>query len=104
MADKGDVIRLARLAQKRKSCLFGRPIPLEIVAPQTGADQILPGLPSPLRLGNHVVHRHRPPPGTAILALVSIPLQNVPLGEGELLGGDPYINGKAHDAWDGESL
>ncbi len=97
LADGGDRAGLARSAQQIDSGLFRRLIALEIIAGQTGTHQILPRVPSVSGTGNHMVDCHWTLPGTAILAPMSIPFQDVFFGECELFGGNANVKPEAYD-------
>ena len=60
---------------------------LFIVARYARADQVLPGIRSSLCLGDHMIYGHRPPRSPTILTAMSIPFQDIPLGEDDLLVG-----------------
>lgn len=71
------MVRPDRTLGQRHFRLVGGLTSLAVVAPDAGADQVLPGILTTAGLRDHMIDRQRDTARTAILALVPIAAENV---------------------------
>ena len=75
------MIGAARFAGQLHPGFIRRPVTLAVVAPFTGTDHVLPGIAPAETLGDNMVDRHRTLLVTAILASVTVTLNDILAGE-----------------------
>ena len=83
--DEGDVVGAERLRAELHVRFVGRSVSLPVVAADTGADQVLPGIAAAARFRNDVIDRQWRGRLTAVDTAVIVPSQNVLPGQLHLL-------------------
>ena len=99
-SDECHVIRPMWPSDKLHLGLFKGKISFYVVTSCTGTYEIFPGFPSAQCPGHDVVHGHRSVFGTAVLALVPIPLHDVALGKDHLFMWNANVEEKPDDTGD----
>ena len=103
VADKRDVVRLHRLAEKFHPRIVGRPVPFVVIAFDARCDEIFPCIFTSAGFRNYVIDGKACVGAAAVLTAVTVAAQDVLTGEDNFLVGDLNIDTEADDAGEGHS-
>ena len=91
LAQESNVIWPDRALHKWHFCLIRGLAALPVVAPDTGADQILPGVLTSTGLRDHVIDSKRDRASPAVLALMAVASEYILSRQDHLLEGYPDV-------------
>lgn len=99
LLDERDVIWPSRVPDKVQPRMFRGLMPFPIITFETSADQVLPGILSPVYFWNDMIYSHLHFLFSAILAPAAIALNNILTGQHDPLCRDPDIKIELDHGW-----